>query len=487
MASKPLARQSAPLVLPAWTAAGLLLLACIITRAIWFGDPAAGFDEQLYSLVGQRMLEGELPFVDIWDRKPLGLFALFALAHGIAGPGPMAYQLLALAFTFAGAMLVHALARPIADRTGALVAGAAYPVLMPLFGNHSGQSETFFVPLVLASLWLVTRNRTALSNRDAMLAMLLGGLALQVKYSALPMCGAIGLMALWRLHRQGADAGSLARRAAVFAALGIAPTALVFALYAAIGHGEAFWSANFLSFFSREGAGRWNDVIGIFFLPLALPALAGLWLAQRLARPADGALYACYCVFGLASLATVFLPGTIYRYYLAALVPGAILVALPFFAHRAVAARLAVLALFAAYASYYVAIPQTEKSQTNRAGIARLAEAIAPHVDRENCLFIFDGPSVLYAATDSCLPSRFAYPDHLNNALEVNALDIRQAAEVARILNLQPPVIVTASEPVTLQNEAASTLVEAAVARDYRALATARIDHRMITAWKRRD
>ena len=32
----------------------------------------AHFDEQIYSFIGWRILSGELPFVDWWDRKPFG-------------------------------------------------------------------------------------------------------------------------------------------------------------------------------------------------------------------------------------------------------------------------------------------------------------------------------------------------------------------------------------------------------------------------------
>ena len=60
----------------------VFVLVALATRAPWFGDPVADFDEQIYSLIGWRMNHGDLPFVEVWDRKPFGLFALFAIAHG---------------------------------------------------------------------------------------------------------------------------------------------------------------------------------------------------------------------------------------------------------------------------------------------------------------------------------------------------------------------------------------------------------------------
>jgi hypothetical protein len=51
-------------------------LLALMLRAFTFGSPTIQIDEQFYLLVGDRMLHGALPFVDIWDRKPIGLFLI---------------------------------------------------------------------------------------------------------------------------------------------------------------------------------------------------------------------------------------------------------------------------------------------------------------------------------------------------------------------------------------------------------------------------
>ena len=465
----------------------MLALAVVATRAIWLGDPAADYDEQLYSLIGLRWLDGALPYADLWDRKPAGLFALFAMAHAIGGPSPVAYQVLAMAFTLAGSLSIYALAKPLADRWGALLAGIAYPLMLPLYGSHAGQSEVFFLPLLLGALYLLTNDRERLSFKRAAWAMLLGGLALQVKYTALPACMTLGGLALMRFHRQGVQPDDLAKRALLFAAIGIAPTVLAYAAFAALGAGEAFWWANFGSFFLREGAGRWRGELPIALLPVVVPVLLGLWAALRLAPPRDGALYASYAVFAAGLVGTVFLPGTLYLYYLAALVPASLLLALPLFASPRPLARGMVLLMFGFYALFYVGLDQTGKSAQRRASVGHLTQAIAPLVDRNGeCLWIFDGPSVLYTRTNSCIPTRFVYPDHLNNALETNALGVDQTKEVARILSTRPPVIVTASDPLTRQNAVARKLVANALKRDYEPLANAELGKRTVRAWRRR-
>ena len=97
-----------------WGPLCLIAAVTLVTRAIYFGDPAPTFDEQLYNLIGRHMLTGSLPYVDLWDRKPIGLFLIYAFAHALGNAvgltGTLVYQLLATLVTFAGALLVWRLA-----------------------------------------------------------------------------------------------------------------------------------------------------------------------------------------------------------------------------------------------------------------------------------------------------------------------------------------------------------------------------------------
>jgi hypothetical protein len=52
------------------------------------------------------MLDGALPYVDIWDRKPIGLFLLYAAIRLLGGDGILAYQVTATAFAVATAAVL---------------------------------------------------------------------------------------------------------------------------------------------------------------------------------------------------------------------------------------------------------------------------------------------------------------------------------------------------------------------------------------------
>lgn len=479
-----LARSDAAIVLA-------LALFTFLVRGAWIGDPNADIDEQLYSLIGNQMLHGAVPFVDLWDRKPWGLFAIFALAHAIGGSGPEAYQILAAVFTLAGATMTYFLARDAVDRGTAAGAGLLYVLMLAIYAVYSANSEAFFLPLILAMAILVRNPDHPNAAARGLLAMFIGGLALQVKYTVVPQCLFFGLWVIWGQWRRGMRPFNLACLCAAFGVLGILPTALVAGSYAMAGNWDAFVFANFVSFFDRLPGpwGRWPRSIhlnvALFLVGLILGGLNAA--RSKLPRPWPRH-YVFALLWLLASAMTTFLPSTMYLYYMAAMVPGAILVSLPLFEQRPVR-RINFFVLMPSVI-YLALVPyQYYISHENRAHMQNLADAIAPQINakRERCLYVFDGPTALYEMTQSCLPTRFIYPDHLNNALERDALGIRQEDEVARILATRPSVIVTADEPVTPQNMTAHALVMRAIERDYRALAETELHKRVVRAWVRRQ
>jgi hypothetical protein len=472
---------------------GIVLALALFTffvRGAWIGDPNADVDEQLYSLIGNQMLHGAVPFVDLWDRKPWGLFALFAAFHAVGGAGSAAYQVGGALFTLAGAVMVFHLARVQADRMTAAAGGALYVVLCAINDAHSGNSEVFFIPMLIAMAMLVRDPEHPRAVLRAVLAMLIGGIALQIKYTAIPQCLFFGLWALWGQWQRGMKLWQLTALAGSFGIMGLAPTLAVSAGYWAAGHWDEYVFANFISFFDRlpSATGRVQPVmLGYLAVQLSLSWL-GIRAAQRSWPTGLPRHYVFAMLWLVSALATVYLPATVYRHYLAALVPATALLALPLF-HREASAKINWPALLPA-AVYLLIVPyQYWVSHENRSATFRLAEAITPHLDARagKCLLIFDGPTSLYGLTNSCLPTRLIYPDHLNNALEMNALEMRQEDEVRRILATRPPVIVTADLPLTPQNFAAKDQVDAVIARDYRLLAKEELHHRYITAWVRRQ
>src|SRR3546814_8872103 len=53
---------------------------------------------------------------------------------------------------------------------------------------------------------------------------------------------------------------------------------------------------------------------------------------------------------------------------------------------------------------------------------SEMAKAIAPHVDRKRCLYVYHGPVILYTLTQACIPTRFAFPRSEEHTSELQSL-----------------------------------------------------------------
>ncbi|MFD1788325.1 hypothetical protein ACFSC3_12160 [Sphingomonas floccifaciens] len=472
-----------------WTVAVLLLAVAVAVRARDFGNPVIHVDEQYYLLVGDRMLSGAVPYVDLWDRKPIGLFLIFAAIRMLPGDGVLAYQLVATVCAAATAWLIARGGRRLgASMIGSVAAAVAYIVWLSFLSGRGGQSPVFYNLFVAAGgvLTLGLPARAQASDRSAILwsgciACLLAGMAIQVKYTPVVEGAMFGAAHLWYLHRAGARWGYLTGAALLWMLLGLAPTLVVIAAYAAAGAAtfDAFWFANFMSVTLRRGYPAAKIVARLAGTSAQLSVLAACVVASLRDRPrsAETVLAAAWLAAALVAFAMI---GAFFDHYaLPLLVPITILAAPALGRHRW--ARIAVAAGAVILAIFHLSTERDERTT------ARTAAAIlAKHRDA-GCPYVFAGDSVLYLLSRTCVPTPYAFPSTLAYEPERGAVGIDEAAEVARIIATRPPAIVTMDEPLAPWNAASHRIVATAIARDYRLAARLPREGRHLLVYVRRD
>jgi len=457
-----------PVWMRGWRLALLLLVVTLLARAQTFGNPVIEFDEQFYRLVGERMLHGALPFVDIWDRKPIGLFLLYAFAALVGGAHALSYQLLAALFVAGTAMLVHAMARRLCTGwLGPLVAALLSILWLNLLQGEGGQAAVFTsLPMCGAALLLLRQVTGAADSgrlaRDGALAMLLVGLAAQIKYTALGEGVYFGVLLLWLGWRAGAGLGRLTGLALLWAGLAVLPTALAFAAYAALGAGETWLFANITSIFLRAPmpmADLLGEAAGLLATLALLLVAAGLgWRHRRGADP--GALFVAG--WALAAMLAILALRSFSPHYGIPLVPPLAILAAPALERmRRCAIGLSALAAIAGQILVGVFIHGKGDGET----IDHMVAAIGP---APNCIFVFDGFPALYAESGSCLPGRFLFPSLLNGVMEERAIGIDPVAEVERIMANAPDAVVIDEPRWSLRNPRTTAVVDRELAAHYR-------------------
>lgn len=474
------------------------IAAAVVLRFITFGNPVVHIDEQFYLLVGERMLHGAIPYVDIWDRKPVGLFMLYAAMRALGGDGVIQYQMVALAFAVATSLTIDRIARQIASPAGAWWAGLIYLLYLSTFGCFGGQAPVFYNLPVAAAALVISRCFVASDGRKllsrGMLAMALIGMAIQIKYTVVFEGFAFGLVLIILAMKARWPASRTILAACAWAACALAPTGAALGAYQWMGHGALFIDANFLSIFHRHQP----------FVPslrrLAREAailtplwLAILWASSRIAQQGrDMAALPFLRIWAIAAVAGFLFFGTWLDHYVAPLLVPLVVLAAPALGWSSGRKLYTALALLVSSIGAFADTLDQRLLFGTRAEAEHASAVISQHL-ASGCFYMFEGDDpILYSTTNSCLVTRFVFPQHLTSTMEMHALGVDQLAEEKRALARRPSVIMTgvrcqACAPASLENPAVLALMADALRRDYVPISTVKIGRRSYNLFQRRD
>jgi hypothetical protein len=191
-----------------------LALACVlvILRLPSLVQPMGG-DQGLYAYVGERILAGELPYVDAWDQKPPAVHVTYAVLRAIwphdsvvAAADLIAAMTVAWMLVALGGVLV----RPVTGQVAALL---FLFLSNPAFARLGGvavraQAETFIAVVVTGAFLLLLRPGASAWRLAA--AGVLFGLAITFKYNmaVYALAGAV-MLALAPRRPETSPAGAL--------------------------------------------------------------------------------------------------------------------------------------------------------------------------------------------------------------------------------------------------------------------------------------
>ncbi|APT60058.1 hypothetical protein RGI145_20115 [Roseomonas gilardii] len=464
----------------------LLLAVALLARGFFLGNPVLESDEQFYLLVGDRMLRGALPYLDIWDRKPVGLFLIYAGIRALGGEGIVQYQLVAVLFATATAFLVARIGAELGSRRGGLLAGMAYLLWLGAFGGEGGQAPVFYNLFVAGAAWVALRAVACPGSFERLLglgasAMLLAGLAMQVKYTAVFEGMFFGCALLWTGWQARMGPGKLLSAGLAWVGCALLPTAAALAAYAAMGQAQPFLFANFLSIFERNTAvlgsslPRLLAMLGLL-LPLGLCAVLGLRLSWRRSAGMPEIRRATGFVAGwaLVAVAGVLVFGTYYNHYALPLLLPLSVAAAPLLGWPGArvwkVTAAAALLLVGAVATAVPGVLHL-RSRGDGSQVRALVAAMLPGAR----LYVFDGEAVLYLLSHSPLPTPYAFPTHLSDLRESGGIGVDQEAELRRVLASRPDYIVTTNIERGQINPAAQRLLRETLAEAYRPVRSVRI------------
>jgi len=133
-----------------------LAFVCAV-RAPSFFWSVINWDESIYLLVSRSMLDGHLPYLEVWDHKQPFLYVLFALGQLVFGKTILAIRLLACVAVATTCLLLYRIGRTTfgENQLGAVVAAALYAVFSVSSGGLATNAEILFAPFAVAAVGLV--------------------------------------------------------------------------------------------------------------------------------------------------------------------------------------------------------------------------------------------------------------------------------------------------------------------------------------------
>ena len=432
-----------------WVSALLIIVAvAALTRARDFGSPVAHIDEQFYLFVGRAIVDGQLPYVDVWDRKPIGLFLIYAGISLLGDNWAIQMHLVAGVCAVLTAFVISRIANRFTSPPAGVFAGVIYLLMLPLVGGGTAQSPVFYNLFMATAALIVVRSlqerETYLTHARAAMAMLLVGLSMAVKQTAVFEGFWFGVAFLYADWRGIKSVNRTVRMAALLVCASLAPLALMYATYAVLGHFGDIWQATVSSVLGKQSLDahetqRLARIMAIRVSVLTLCTAFALWQLRK-QTPAISIFLTGWFIAAMVGLFAV--PNFYDHYFLPALVPmcviSAVLLGLSlqgvFWTGLVTASSMLITTLV-------IPNPFEPRGFERASKFEQFTRIVRGHLNG-GCLYVYEGPSQLYTATGACTLTRFVFPDHLNSQVESKALPVSPTAEMTRILRQRPAVIV---------------------------------------------
>lgn len=215
-------------------------------------------DAGVFLYVGQRLLEGQVLYRDVWDHKPPLIYYVNALGLGITngsrwGVWFLEYTAVAAASVLSYKLLQRAFGRWIASSVTAIWLLTFFSII-----EDGNLTETFALPFQFACLLLaydIETNRAGIYRRRGFLLGILLGLLFFFKTNQIGVGLAIGAYLLFKAYPARNWRGALKNLATILAGFLLVTAGLVI-LFLVQGNLYEFWQAAFV--FNVAYAGRFE-------------------------------------------------------------------------------------------------------------------------------------------------------------------------------------------------------------------------------------
>jgi hypothetical protein len=177
-----------------WIVLGLLLGLFLIPVTYFESNPIPGRDSGVFLYIGDQILNGKVPYRDIWDHKPPLIFFLNSLGLLIGGGSSFGVYLLEFLSVLVAAIISFELLKKLFGYAASLTGTIAWIVSLSIVVESGNFTEEYALPLQFGALWLCYESeKKGYYGYRAVLIGLAAALAFLLKQNLIGVWIAIGL------------------------------------------------------------------------------------------------------------------------------------------------------------------------------------------------------------------------------------------------------------------------------------------------------
>jgi 4-amino-4-deoxy-L-arabinose transferase-like glycosyltransferase len=462
-----------------WAIAVCLLSISILVRFPYYFVDVINWDESTFILMGQSLLDGHLPYTQLWDLKPPLAFVAFAFFIVSLGKSIVAIRIAGTLCVFLTAWLVYVVGRSIGNSSAGVL--AAILTILTVTAIDSGQAtmteHVACVPLLGALTWLITRKMTP--GVLFLAGILLTGAAL-IRLNLAYVVIAVGIWLVYsKFKYQTVDFRGIA--AYCLGSFGL--ILLTYLPYLIAGESSIWFNSVVLaplSYASRaSSAGHGGTGIKLLFACLIFWILNQFWQRTSAKYQQEFGLLQ---VFLFGAVISIIQGGELYEHYCIQIFPLLALTFALFWVRLPSPSRLLVLALVALaliatlkpiYTQYQFIGDRLKLEKPLNYGVAyEIADYLQQNNLEQKPVYMMQDQIIYWLTDFQPLSKVVTHPSNLSRNYLFQYIEGAAAsteAELSKILAKKPKFIVRGGEntPYIEDHPAASLLLEKVLAKEY--------------------
>ncbi|TLX76120.1 hypothetical protein E9993_07870 [Labilibacter sediminis] len=261
-------------------------LLCFFIRFPFFFRDYIDHDESTFILMGQSLVDGNLPYTALWDLKPPFVFYFFGAVIALFGKSFIAIRLAGVFVISITTWFVYLIGKSIKSKRFGFYNGIGYIVLSSLFGTMQGvMSEHLAMVFCVAGVYIFVKGRDSLGG--LFLSAVLLGISIMFR---LNLVYAIFVLYVVYIFSSKLTVRQFFLRGFIISVGVVLATGLGFLPYVIQGIPEVWWNSVVKASldYAGSGSGRMFDVAKSL-LPVVIIWLTGFIYSRKIAffQPKD--------------------------------------------------------------------------------------------------------------------------------------------------------------------------------------------------------